>query len=272
MQLSNRFPPPSCALASGVLAGLCHLLLNALEGMSFLSNELSQLCVENEHLRKDESRSAKQQARFIASLRGEVCFLLGVPTNRTATVPVKAAVALPVGENEPTGMLTFHRKCLTEPYEWSSSEHKLGNLFVSESGFIEREGQGMLQVDFANKFIGGGVLGGGCVQEEIRFMMCPELIVSRLFTEALGSREVLVITGAEQFNATCGYADKFTWKDDFKDDIPSKSFIPADLMPKEACEDQYWSAVTSCEDHTPRDALWQKEGSTLTAWATSDTG
>lgn len=125
-----------------------------------------------------------------------------------------------ITKQEPTGMLTFHRKCLTEPYEWSSSEHKLGNLFVSESGFIEREGQGMLQVDFANKFIGGGVLGGGCVQEEIRFMMCPELIVSRLFTEALGSREVLVITGAEQFNATCGYADKFTWKDDFKDDIP----------------------------------------------------
>ncbi|XP_049270838.1 poly(ADP-ribose) glycohydrolase isoform X1 [Rhipicephalus sanguineus] len=125
-----------------------------------------------------------------------------------------------ITKQEPTGMLTFHRRCLTEPYEWSSSKRKLGNLFVSELGFIEREGQGMLQVDFANKFIGGGVLGGGCVQEEIRFMMCPELIVSRLFTEALGSREVLVITGAEQFNATSGYADKFAWKDDFKDEVP----------------------------------------------------
>ncbi|KAL1436454.1 hypothetical protein MTO96_049685 [Rhipicephalus appendiculatus] len=93
-----------------------------------------------------------------------------------------------ITKQEPTGMLTFHRRCLTEPYEWSSSKKKLGNLFVSESGFIEREGQGMLQVDFANKFIGG--------------------------------REVLVITGAEQFNATSGYADKFAWKDDFKDDVP----------------------------------------------------
>ncbi|XP_075542996.1 poly(ADP-ribose) glycohydrolase-like isoform X2 [Dermacentor variabilis] len=125
-----------------------------------------------------------------------------------------------ITKEEPTGMLTFHRRCLTEPYEWSSAKNKLGNLFVSESGFIEREGQGMLQVDFANKFIGGGVLGGGCVQEEIRFMMCPELIVSRLFTEALGSREVLVITGAEQFNATSGYAGKFTWENDFKDEVP----------------------------------------------------
>ncbi|XP_070395382.1 poly(ADP-ribose) glycohydrolase-like isoform X2 [Dermacentor albipictus] len=125
-----------------------------------------------------------------------------------------------ITKEEPTGMLTFHRRCLTEPYEWSSANKKLGNLFVSESGFIEREGQGMLQVDFANKFIGGGVLGGGCVQEEIRFMMCPELIVSRLFTEALGSREVLVITGVEQFNATSGYAGQFTWENDFKDEVP----------------------------------------------------
>ena len=35
----------------------------------------------------------------------------------------------------------------------------------------------MLQVDFANKFIGGGVLGHGAVQEEIRFLICPELLV-----------------------------------------------------------------------------------------------
>lgn len=31
------------------------------------------------------------------------------------------------------------------------------------------------QADFANKYIGGGVLCGGCVQEEIRFAECPEL-------------------------------------------------------------------------------------------------
>jgi poly(ADP-ribose) glycohydrolase len=27
-----------------------------------------------------------------------------------------------------------------------------------------------LEVDFANEFIGGGVLGSGCVQEEIRYL------------------------------------------------------------------------------------------------------
>jgi poly(ADP-ribose) glycohydrolase len=35
-------------------------------------------------------------------------------------------------------------------------------------------------VDFANKEIGGGVLGNGAVQEEILFLLFPEAIVSKL--------------------------------------------------------------------------------------------
>jgi len=50
-------------------------------------------------------------------------------------------------------------------------------------------------VDFANKLVGGGVLGRGCVQEEIRFLGFTEMIVSRLFTEELGDHECLVVTG-----------------------------------------------------------------------------
>ena len=53
----------------------------------------------------------------------------------------------------------------------------------------------IFQADFANKFIGGGVLGAGCVQEEIRFMINPEMILSRLFTEMLERNECLVMTG-----------------------------------------------------------------------------
>lgn len=54
---------------------------------------------------------------------------------------------------------------------------------------------GKSQVDFANKYVGGGVIGHGCVQEEIRFMICPEMIVSRLITEVLEDNEVLIMTG-----------------------------------------------------------------------------
>jgi len=42
------------------------------------------------------------------------------------------------------------------------------------TGGIE-DASGSMQVDFANKYIGGGALGHGSVQEEIRFAICPEL-------------------------------------------------------------------------------------------------
>lgn len=53
--------------------------------------------------------------------------------------------------------------------------------------------------------------------EEIRFSICPELIASLLFTEALGPDEVLIITGSQQFSKYSGYADSFTFSGDFMD-------------------------------------------------------
>ena len=50
-------------------------------------------------------------------------------------------------------------------------------------------------MDFANKLIGGGVLGKGCVQEEIRFVTSPELIVCRLLAEMLERNECIIVTG-----------------------------------------------------------------------------
>ena len=55
-------------------------------------------------------------------------------------------------------------------------------------------------MDFANEYVGGGVLGQGCVQEEIRFLVCPELIIARLITEKLDSNEVLEVVGAETYS------------------------------------------------------------------------
>ncbi|KAH0623454.1 hypothetical protein JD844_006215 [Phrynosoma platyrhinos] len=70
----------------------------------------------------------------------------------------------------------------------------MSRLHVTYEGTIENNGHGMLQVDFANRFVGGGVTGAGLVQEEIRFLINPELIVSRLITEVLDHNECLIIT------------------------------------------------------------------------------
>jgi len=72
--------------------------------------------------------------------------------------------------------------------------------------------------DFANKFIGGGVLRSGLVQEEIS--VCPELIASLLFTEVLDDNEVMIIIGAEQFSNYSGYANSFRFSGRHHDKTP----------------------------------------------------
>ncbi|XP_032693523.1 poly(ADP-ribose) glycohydrolase isoform X1 [Lontra canadensis] len=116
-----------------------------------------------------------------------------------------------VTEKKPTGLVTFTRQSLEDFPEWERCDKPLTRLHVTYEGTIEGNGQGMLQVDFANRFVGGGVTSAGLVQEEIRFLINPELIVSRLFTEVLDHNECLIITGTEQYSEYTGYAETYRW-------------------------------------------------------------
>ncbi|KAF1780540.1 Poly(ADP-ribose) glycohydrolase [Phytophthora cactorum] len=74
-----------------------------------------------------------------------------------------------------------------------------------------------LQIDFANKFAGGGVLNSGCVQEEIRFLLSPELLVSCLVFAKLEPHEAFVIHGTERYSAYQGYGGSFVYSGNFED-------------------------------------------------------
>lgn len=121
----------------------------------------------------------------------------------------------------PSNVITFQRHCIQPPSDWEASDEKISTikLFISSNGTIE-EARGTLQVDFANRFVGGGVLGRGCVQEEIRFVINPEMLVSKLFTECLDKLETLVMIGCEQFSMYRGYASSFEFAGDIIDDTP----------------------------------------------------
>lgn len=131
-----------------------------------------------------------------------------------------------VSEKEPSGVVTFTRKVISEADlpNWESVEENFNGFHVSSEGTIEREGVGLLQMDFANRYIGGGVLGWGCVQEEIRFIICPELIAACLLTEVLEKNEAIVITGVEQYCRYSGYSNTFRFEGDFVDTTPRDNF------------------------------------------------
>uniref|UniRef100_A0A8C5HPV7 poly(ADP-ribose) glycohydrolase n=1 Tax=Gouania willdenowi TaxID=441366 RepID=A0A8C5HPV7_GOUWI len=137
-----------------------------------------------------------------------------------------------VTQTRPIGLVTFTRQTLNSPPNWERSQRPFTRLHITCEGNIEDNGYGMLQVDFANRMVGGGVTGHGLVQEEIRFVINPELIISRLFTEALESNECLIITGSEQYSTYTGYAETYKWKDSFKDQRPRYCFVLDDWQRK----------------------------------------
>ncbi|GFP98315.1 poly(ADP-ribose) glycohydrolase 1 [Phtheirospermum japonicum] len=131
--------------------------------------------------------------------------------------------------NLPMGNVSFERKVLhlknsptsdivyPEADLWSKSVSSLCQLEVCTTGLIEDQLSEALEVDFANKYIGGGALSRGCVQEEIRFMINPELIASTLFLPSMADNEAIEIVGAERFSSYIGYAKSFRFSGDYVD-------------------------------------------------------
>lgn len=92
-----------------------------------------------------------------------------------------------------------------------------------DSELLIEKADGLLQVDFANSCLGGGVLGRGCVQEEIRFVVCPDMFVARLVCENLGPLEAVLMNGCEQYCDYSGYGKSFS----FKCTLPKATIAPA---------------------------------------------
>jgi poly(ADP-ribose) glycohydrolase len=122
-------------------------------------------------------------------------------------------------DDEPKGYIIIDRvvaKGLSEK-AWMKSEKKLLPVDVAKQHAGFEEAPGLAHVDFANKSLGGGVFTGGCVQEEIRFAICPELLCSLLLCPKMEDEEAVQIVGAEQFSAYAGYSYNMTYAGDYRD-------------------------------------------------------
>ncbi|XP_004253043.1 poly(ADP-ribose) glycohydrolase 1-like isoform X1 [Solanum lycopersicum] len=128
----------------------------------------------------------------------------------------------------PAGYVSFERKvlslqfspsCIPYPKEklWSQSNISLCHYEISVSGLIEDQSREAIEVDFANMYLGGGALVRGCVQEEIRFMINPELIAGMLFLPCMADNEAIEIVGTERFSSYTGYASSFRFNGDYVD-------------------------------------------------------
>ena len=74
--------------------------------------------------------------------------------------------------------------------------YEKGSLFDGNDSYF---------VDFANMYIGGGVLEGGCVQEEILFAVQPEAIVSMFLMEVMDDNDAIRIDNTIRYSEYTGY-------------------------------------------------------------------
>ncbi|CAF0744895.1 unnamed protein product [Adineta steineri] len=71
---------------------------------------------------------------------------------------------------------------------------------------------------------GRGMMDEGCVQEDIRFTISTEMLVSLLVCEKMQSNECIFLIGCEQFSTYTGYANTFKANADYIDKTPKDSW------------------------------------------------
>ena len=101
--------------------------------------------------------------------------------------------------------------------DWIDSRKPLLRMEVQPKGVGFEDAPALAHADFANKYIGGGVLSRGSVQEEIRFTICPELLVALLVCPKMEAYESLQICGAEHFVEHSGYASSLAFEGRHRD-------------------------------------------------------
>ncbi|ORX46422.1 hypothetical protein BCR36DRAFT_331854 [Piromyces finnis] len=129
-------------------------------------------------------------------------------------------------------LLTYQRVSLKDSDipDWIHSKMDICNVIIDKGKNIE-DCENMLQVDFANSYLGGGVLKAGCVQEEIRFTINPELFISMIFTQRLDHLESAFIIGTERISKFKGYGRSFKYNGDYND-----SYIAFDKWNRKSTE------------------------------------
>lgn len=95
----------------------------------------------------------------------------------------------------------------SQKMDWLSSPALLTSMTIDESMLNEESGN--LHALFSSEFVGNGVLMGESMQEEIKFLTCPECFLSVLFAESLNPNEALLLRGMHKFAQHAGVGTNF---------------------------------------------------------------
>ncbi|KAJ3128161.1 hypothetical protein HK098_005061 [Nowakowskiella sp. JEL0407] len=123
--------------------------------------------------------------------------------------------------------VTIQRVAIKSFPDFASKNIPILPIVIANTGTIEDSStltEPLSHLDFANRMIGGGALSSGCVQEEILFMLNPELIVTMLVAERMDENECLHVFGTERINSYSGYGKNTKWEGEVEDPMGFDKF------------------------------------------------
>lgn len=129
--------------------------------------------------------------------------------------PIVSYLSSQLSKPKIEGNLVIVRRCekVLHLEEVRKSEREMCRVEVKgEKTDIEEFTDGVVRMDFANKFIGGGALDYGNAQEEIMFLCHPEMFVSMLLCEKVKDNEVIGFQGFQKYFRMSGYRDDLKYE------------------------------------------------------------
>lgn len=115
----------------------------------------------------------------------------------------------------PDGSVTFHRHGYKRPspWQWSGNEKPLCKVELQRGSIADCPAD--LHVEFANSFIGGGVMTGDAAMEEMLFVMQPELMIAMALENRMVDEEAVCVEGALKYSDTTGFGKEFEFAGDY---------------------------------------------------------
>ena len=113
-------------------------------------------------------------------------------------------------------VLTFERlgyKKGPSPWNWEKSTKLLSKVKIVDGDISQCKAE--VHVEFANAFVGGGVMTGDAAMEETLFLVKPELMVAMAIENRMVDEEAIRISGALQYSKTKGFGQDFEFDGDY---------------------------------------------------------
>ena len=133
---------------------------------------------------------------------------------------------MPIREADKTLVWPVAHTCCDAYEEYlGRSNNNEGSPYMIDDPVLKHQ---CLNVDFANKMLGGGSMSYGHVQEEEMFSLHPEYNCGRLFCKTMTEVQAYLLSGAQQFSENNTLAQFTYWNiKPFKDTHPIKLYTTA---------------------------------------------